>query len=407
MDCRHCGSAVSLHFVDLGTAPPSNAYLTVADLKKPERWFPLRVLVCTECWLVQTEDYTGADEIFTDDYAYFSSYSRSWLDHAHQYVADVVERFRLDRNSFVVELASNDGYLLQYVAARGIPCVGVEPTASTAARAREKSIAVIVEFFGTDLARRMVDQSMQADLLVANNVLAHVPNLNDFVAGIALLLKDRGMATLEFPHLQNLVAHNQFDTIYHEHFSYFSLGTVVRLFKAHGLTIFDVKELPTHGGSLRVYAQRDGGPYSQSKAVGALLKREEDAGLFSTDYYATYQEHVDNAKNELLRFLLEAKADGRPVGAYGAAAKGSTLINYAGIRPDLIPYVVDKSSAKKGKFLPGSRIPIVGIDRIVREKPHYVLILPWNIRDEIEDELRFVREWGGRFITAIPRLVVA
>jgi SAM-dependent methyltransferase len=406
MDCRHCGSQLSLTFIDLGTAPPSNAYLTNLDLRKPELWYPLRVLVCTECWLVQTEDYAGAEEIFKDDYAYFSSYSQSWLDHAAKYVAETVAQYRLNSSSRVVEVASNDGYLLQYVAARGIPCVGVEPTASTAAKARQRGIEVIQEFFGRTLARKMVDRSLQSDLIIANNVLAHVPDVNDFVAGIGILLKDDGIATLEFPHLQNLVSYNQFDTIYHEHFSYFSFGTVVRIFREHGLSVFDVKELRTHGGSLRIYVQRDQGSYPQTAAVEGLVRREEQAGVCTTAYYADFQRRVEDIKNDLLGFLLDAKAKAHRVAAYGAAAKGSTLINYAGVRSDLIPYVVDKNPAKKGKFLPGSRIPVVDIERILQEKPDYVIVLPWNIRDEIEADLCAIREWGGQFVTAIPKLNV-
>ena len=396
MDCRHCGTPLSLPFVDLGSAPPSNSYLTAASLNRAEPWYPLRVLVCTECWLVQTEDYTGATDIFKDDYAYFSSYSKSWLDHAARYVSDVVEQFRLDSNSFVVELASNDGYLLQYVAARAIPCVGVEPTASTAAKSRQIGIEVIERFFGTALAKEMVEKSMQADLIVANNVLAHVPNINDFVSGVAHLLKADGVATFEFPHLLNLVTHNQFDTIYHEHFSYLSFGTVTRIFRKYGLSVFDVTELPTHGGSLRVYAQRISAPRPQASAVRALLEREDECGLFTEAFYAGFQRRVDGAKNDFLRFLLDAKEHNVKVAAYGAAAKGTTLINYAGLRPDLLPYVVDKSPAKQGKFLPGCRIPITSLDRIIQERPQYVVILPWNIRQEIEADLHFVRDWGGR-----------
>jgi len=406
MDCRHCGSHLSLTFVDLGTAPPANAYLTSTDLRKPELWYPLRILVCTECWLVQTEDYANAEELFREDYAYFSSYSQSWLDHAAKYVAETVDQYHLDHNSRVVELASNDGYLLQYVAERGIPCVGVEPTASTAAKAREKGIDVIQEFFGTHLASQMIDRSMQADLIVANNVLAHVPDVNDFIAGIAMLLRYGGVATLEFPHLLNLVSYTQFDTIYHEHFSYFSFGTVVRIFEKYGLYIFDVKELPTHGGSLRIYAQADRGPHISTVAVNELLRREEAAGLSTMTYYSGFQQQADKIKDDLLTFLLDARSNGRRVGAYGAAAKGSTLINYAGVRSDLIPYVVDKSPAKKGKYLPGSRIPVVDIERLLQDQPHYIVILPWNIREEIEADLRVVRNWGGRFVTAIPKLTI-
>ena len=406
MDCRHCGTPLSLTFIDLGSAPPSNAYLTERNLKRPERWFPLRILVCSECWLVQTEDYAGAEEIFTDDYAYFSSYSKTWLDHCERYVANMHERFRLGSHSLVVELAANDGYLLQYVAARKIPCIGIEPTASTAASAREKGIEIIDKFFGVSLAKDMANNGQSADLIIANNVLAHVPDINDFVSGVAVLLKRTGVATFEFPHFLNLVTHNQFDTIYHEHYSYLSLLAVRRIFDKNGLTAFDVEELPTHGGSLRVYAQRKDGVHAHFDTVDNLLQRERAAGLLTMAYYAGFQARADKAKNEFLGFLLEAKRAGKRVAAYGAAAKGNTLLNYAGVRPDLLPYVVDKNPSKQGRFLPGSRIPIVSEDQIRRERPDYVVVLPWNIRDEVTTDLAYVRDWGARFVTAIPELHV-
>ena len=406
MKCRHCNSPLSLTFVDLGSAPPSNAYLTEGALQRPERWYPLRILVCSECWLVQTEDYAGAEEIFTDDYAYFSSYSKTWLEHCERYVAKMAERFRLGLQSLVIELAANDGYLLQYVAARKIPCLGIEPTASTAASARTKGIEIVEKFFGVSLARELASESRHADLMTANNVLAHVPDINDFVSGIAILLKPTGVATFEFPHFLNLVTHNQFDTIYHEHYSYLSLLSVRRVFERNGLSVFDVEELPTHGGSLRVYAQRKDGRHPVSEAVESLLQRELSAGLTSTSYYAGFQARADKAKNDFLSFLLTAKREGRTVAAYGAAAKGNTLLNYAGVRPDLLPYVVDKSPSKQGKFLPGSRIPIVSESRIRQEHPDYVVILPWNIRDEVMTDLGYIRDWGGRFVTAIPGLEV-
>jgi len=406
MDCRHCGTPLSLTFIDLGSAPPSNAYLTERNLKRPERWFPLRILVCSECWLVQTEDYAGAEEIFTDDYAYFSSYSKTWLDHCERYVANMHERFRLGSHSLVVELAANDGYLLQYVAARKIPCIGIEPTASTAASAREKGIEIIDKFFGVSLAKDMANNGQSADLIIANNVLAHVPDINDFVSGVAVLLKRTGVATFEFPHFLNLVTHNQFDTIYHEHYSYLSLLAVRRIFDKNGLTAFDVEELPTHGGSLRVYAQRKDGVHAHFDTVDNLLQRERAAGLLTMAYYAGFQARADKAKNEFLGFLLEAKRAGKRVAAYGAAAKGNTLLNYAGVRPDLLPYVVDKNPSKQGRFLPGSRIPIVSEDHIRRERPDYVVVLPWNIRDEVTTDLAYVRDWGARFVTAIPELHV-
>jgi len=406
MKCRHCSAPLTLTFIDLGSAPPSNAYLTERDLKRPERWYPLRVLVCSECWLVQTEDYAGAEEIFTDDYAYFSAFSKTWLDHAKAYVSRMVDRFHLGSHSLVVELAANDGYLLQYVAARKIPCLGVEPTASTAQSARDKGIEVIEKFFGVSLAREMVGAGQLADLVAANNVLAHVPDINDFTAGVAILLKETGVATFEFPHFLNLVAHNQFDTIYHEHYSYLSLTAVRRIFERNGLSVFDVEELPTHGGSLRVYAQRTGGAQGCSHAVDALLRREQAAGVASVEFYAGFQKRSDRTKNEFLGFLLEARRAGKSVAGYGAAAKGNTLMNYAGVRPDLLPYVVDKNPAKQGKFLPGTRIPIVSEERLRGERPDYIVVLPWNIRDEVMTDLAYAREWGGRFVTAIPELKV-
>ena len=406
MNCRHCDAPLKLTFIDLGSAPPSNAYLTERDLKRPERWFPLRVLVCSECWLVQTEDYAGADEIFTEDYAYFSSFSTTWLEHCKKYVDTMTKRFNLHSHSLVVELAANDGYLLQYVAARNIPCIGIEPTASTAASARQKGIEIIEKFFGVSLAREMTHQGQHADLLVANNVLAHVPDINDFVSGVAFLLKPTGVATFEFPHFLNLVAHNQFDTIYHEHYSYLSLHVVTRIFASNGLSVFDVEELPTHGGSLRVYAQRKDGPHPSSESVAKLLEREQSAGLPRTEYYTGFQVRSDQAKNDFLTFLLQAKHAGKKIAAYGAAAKGNTLLNYAGVRPDLIPYVVDKNASKQGKFLPGSRIPITSEERIRLEQPDYIVVLPWNIREEVTTDLAYAREWGAQFVTAIPQLHV-
>ena len=404
MKCRHCHAPLTLTFVDLGSAPPSNAYLTEADLKRPEVWYPLRVLACSACRLVQTEDYAGASEIFTDSYAYFSSYSRSWLEHSEKYVSAMVERFGLDEKSLVVELAANDGYLLQYVKARGIPCLGVEPTASTAKAAREKGIAIIEKFFGVQLAEEMIARSQMADLVAANNVLAHVPDINDFVSGVGLLLKENGVATFEFPHLVNLVANNQFDTIYHEHYSNLSLSAVSRIFERNRLSVFDVEEIPTHGGSLRVFAQRSSGTYPRTPAVGKLLERERAVGVLTDAYYAGFQSRTDRVKNDFLRFLVDARREGKKVAGYGAAAKGNTLMNYAGVRPDLMPYVVDKSPAKQGKFLPGTRIPIVSEERIRGEQPDFVVVLPWNLWDEVTTDLNYIRDWGGRCVRAVPEL---
>ncbi len=407
MKCRHCDSELNLTLIDLGSAPPSNAYLTEETLHKPEKWFPLRVLVCEQCWLVQTKDFAQADELFDADYAYFSAFSSSWLAHSERYVIDMVKRFLLNEHSHVAEVAANDGYLLQYVKARGIPCTGIEPTASTASAARAKGIDIIEEFFGVNLANQLVAKGLQADLTAANNVLAHVPDINDFVAGFAILLKHNGVATFEFPHLLNLIELNQFDTIYHEHFSYLSLTAVQHIFAANGLTVFDVQEFPTHGGSLRVFAQRtDTGTQVISDRVSILLRREERADMRTTEYYKGFQVRAEKVKDDILTFLIEAKRQGKTVVAYGAAAKGNTLINFSGIRPDLIRYVVDKNPAKQGKLMPGSRIPIVREDRLHQDSPDYVVILPWNLRDEIMHQLAYIGEWGGRFVTAVPLLEV-
>lgn len=407
MKCRHCEAELTLPLIDLGSAPPSNAYLTEKTLKAPEKWFPLKVLVCQECWLVQTEDYAGAEELFDADYAYFSSVSSSWLKHAEQYVSEMVELFNLDEKGHVVEVAANDGYLLQYVKGIGIPCLGIEPTASTAKAAREKGIEVVEEFFGVDLANKLLAEGKQADLTAANNVLAHVPDINDFVSGFTVLLKQNGVATFEFPHLMQMVKHTQFDTIYHEHFSYLSLTAVNQIFDNNGLQVFDVQEIPTHGGSLRVFAQRkDTGANKINQAVNTLLKIEQDAGIKSVSYYDNFQQRADKIKNDLTAFLINAKKENKKVLAYGAAAKGNTLMNYAGIRPDLLPAVIDRNTAKQNKYMPGSRIPIVDEAFVIQEKPDYVLILPWNLRNEVTEQLNYIREWGGKFVTSVPILDV-
>ena len=391
--------------IDLGSAPPSNAYLTPLTMRRPEKWFPLKVLVCESCWLVQAEAYSRAAELFNEEYAYFSSFSAIWLAHAKRYLQAVVERFGLNCASHVVEVASNDGYLLQYVKDRGIPCLGIEPTAGTAAAARLKGIETLEAFFGVDLAQRLVNQGRRADLLVANNVLAHVPDINDFVKGFALLLKPQGVATFEFPHLMQLIGQKQFDTIYHEHFSYLSFRTVHRIFRANGLSIFDVEELDTHGGSLRVFAQRaDSGTQDIGEKVADLLERETAAGMDRAAYYSGFQEQANKVKNDFLAFLLKAVREGKTVAGYGAAAKGNTLLNHAGVRPDLLPYVVDKNPNKQGKYLPGSRIPIVPEDDLREQRPDYVVILPWNLKAEIMEQLSYIRDWGGRFVVAIPCL---
>jgi 2-polyprenyl-3-methyl-5-hydroxy-6-metoxy-1,4-benzoquinol methylase len=407
MKCRHCGAEVSLTLIDLGSAPPSNAYLTHLTLRRPEKWFPLKVLVCESCWLVQAESYSRAAELFNDEYAYFSSFSKIWLHHAESYVNTMVDRFNLTNDSHVIEVASNDGYLLQYVKQRGISCLGIEPTMSTSAAARLKGIETIEEFFGVSLAKKLINEGKQGDLMIANNVLAHVPDINDFVSGFAALLKPQGIATFEFPHVMNLIEERQFDTIYHEHFSYLSFMTVVKIFDVNGLSVFDVERLPTHGGSLRVYAQRkDLGKHTINQRVLELLKREATSGMNAADYYKGFQQHADKVKNDFLSFLLEAKSAGKTVVGYGAAAKGNTLLNYAGIRLDLLSYVVDLNPSKQNKFLPGSRIPIVVEAQIIKTKPDYIVILPWNLRDEVILQLAYIRDWGGQFVTAVPELKV-
>jgi SAM-dependent methyltransferase len=407
MKCRHCQANLNVPFIDLGAAPPSNAYLGIDALNAPEKYYPLRVLVCTDCWLVQTEDYAQAEELFAVDYAYFSSFSSTWLHHAEQYVANMIARFGLGNDSYVVEVAANDGYLLQFVKVRDIPCLGIEPTSSTAAAARAKGIPVVEDFFGVRLAGELIAQGKQADLTAANNVLAHVPDINDFVSGFALLLKPQGVATFEFPHLLKLVEENQFDTIYHEHFSYLSLIAVERIFAVNGLKVFDVEEHPTHGGSLRVFAQRaDTGQHPVSTKVGELLQREAHAGMKTATYYTGFQAKTDKVKDDFLSFLLEAKRQGKTVVAYGAAAKGNTLMNYAGIRPDLISFVVDLNPAKQGKFMPGNRLAIVDESQLQTAKPDYVVILPWNLKTEVMQQLEYIKSWNGQFVIAVPNMEV-
>lgn len=407
MNCRHCGTALHLPFLDLGSAPPSNAYLTEESLHGPEQWFPLRVMVCRQCWLVQTEDFSRPEALFAADYAYFSSFSDTWLEHARQYVQAMVDRFAFNSQSMVVEVAANDGYLLQYVQDAGIPCLGIEPTAGTAEAARARGLTIVEKFFGEQLARTLVHKGHTADLTVANNVLAHVPDINDFVGGFPVLLKPQGVATFEFPHLLQLVRENQFDTVYHEHYSYLSLTTVEAIFTSKGLHIFDVEKLATHGGSLRVYAQRaDLGRQKRTERVGEFIVEEKAAGISDAAFYAGFQERAEQVKIDLLAFLVEAKRQRLSVAAYGAAAKGNTLLNFAGIRPDLLSYVADRNPAKQSKYMPGSRIPIVDEAYLERNRPDFVLILPWNLRDEVRNQLEYIRKWGGRFVTAVPKLRV-
>ncbi|MDH0141541.1 class I SAM-dependent methyltransferase [Aquipseudomonas alcaligenes] len=406
MNCRGCGAHLHLPLIDLGTAPPSNAYVSAAQLDQAEQWVPLRVLVCDACWLVQTEDYRAADSLFDADYAYFSSFSSSWLAHAERYVAEMTERFGLNTQSRVVEIAANDGYLLQYVAGRGIPCLGIEPTASTARAARAKGLEIRELFFGETVGRQLAEEGWEADLMAANNVLAHVPDINDFLKGFAALLKPTGVATFEFPHLLRLMAEHQFDTLYHEHYSYLSLTAVQALCARNGLALFDVEELPTHGGSLRVFVQRAAGVRQVSAAVGELLAREQGRGVKTKAYYASLAPAAERIKHELLRFLLQAKAEGKRVVGYGAAAKGNTLLNYAGVRGDLLAWVADANPHKQGKYLPGSRIPIVEPARIAAERPDYVLLLPWNLRDEVAQQLAYIDEWGGKLVIAVPHMQI-
>ncbi|CAB3644614.1 hypothetical protein LMG26685_02268 [Achromobacter mucicolens] len=408
MKCRHCQAELRLPFLDLGHAPPSNAYLSEAALRGPETWFPLRILVCESCWLVQTEDHAGREALFTDDYAYFSSFSSSWLAHSRRYVDAMIGRFGLGKDSMVAEIAANDGYLLQYVKDAGIACYGVEPTASTAQAARDRGIDIVQRFFGVELGDELTESGRAADLIAANNVLAHVPDINDFVSGFAALLKPQGVATFEFPHLLRMVQEGQFDTVYHEHYSYLSLTAVSRIFTANGLSVFDVEHLSTHGGSLRVFAQRlDTGKHEASAEVARTLDEEQRAGVATPDFYACFQQQAERVKNDLLAFLVELRRSGKRIAAYGAAAKGNTLLNFAGVRPDLLPYVVDLNPAKQGKYLPGSHIPIVAEARLREDRPEYILILPWNLKTEVSEQLAYARhDWNAKLVTAIPSLSI-
>ena len=405
--CRHCGSDVSHVLVDLGVAPPSNAYLTKLALKRPEKFFPLRVMVCESCWLVQAEAYSRAAELFNEEYAYFSSFSSEWLSHAEKYVDQMVERFGLTKVSMVGEVAANDGYLLQFVKEKGINCYGIEPTASTANAARQKGVEIVQDFLNVSLANELRRQGRTVDLLVANNVLAHVPDINDFSQACRMLLKTDGVFTCEFPHLLNLISQHQFDTIYHEHFSYLSFGTVVNIFAKNGLNVFDVEKLGTHGGSLRVYAQRsDTGKQAVDSRVERLVAEENNAGMTSIAFYKGFQEHAEKVKNNYLKFLIEKREEGKLVVGYGAAAKGNTLLNFAGVKSDLIKYVVDRSPHKQGKYMPGSRIPIVSEDRIKSDKPDYVVIFPWNLSEEIAEQLSYLSSNGTKFVTTVPQLLI-
>jgi len=406
MNCRHCAHPLEHVFLDLGFAPPSNAYLSQADLNKPERYYPLKLFVCEHCWLVQTEDYAQADELFSHDYAYFSSVSQSWLAHAARYTDMITKRLGLSKNSHVIEVASNDGYLLKNFVAAGIPCLGVEPTASTAAAAEKLGIPILREFFGQTMAQRLVAEGKQADLILGNNVYAHVPDINDFTAGLKTALKPGGTITLEFPHLMRLLEQTQFDTVYHEHFSYLSLYSVSQIFARAGLRVCDVEELPTHGGSLRVYGCHAEDDRVTAEAVSAVQAEETRRGMRNLATYQAFQSRADRVKDDLLLFLIEQKRAGKRVAAYGAAAKGCTLLNYAGIKPDLLPYVCDAAPSKQGKYLPGTHIPIEHPDMLCARKPDIVLILPWNIQAEVMQQMAHIREWGGEFAVAVPSITV-
>ncbi len=404
--CRLCSTPLTETFADLGHSPLANNYRDAFQLHTSESYYPLRVYYCTQCFLVQLPNLILPETLFTD-YAYFSSYSDSWLKHCRQYTQMMIERFGLNDSHQVVEIASNDGYLLQYFKQKNIPVLGIEPAQNIVSIAEEKGIPTVSAFFGTATARALLQSHPQADLLIGNNVLAHVPNLHDFVEGCKILLSPNGILTLEFPHLLQLIANTQFDTIYHEHYSYLSLHTVMNLFSRHGLQVFDVEEPATHGGSLRVFAQHaDTTPHPVTDRVNAVLQNETNADLQKADAYKHFQNRVYECKYQLLSFLLDTKAAGKTVAAYGAAAKGNTLLNYCGIKHDMLSYVVDRSPYKQGKFLPGSHIPIVNEDRLHETKPDYIIILPWNIKEEIKRQLAYIKTWEGKFVLPIPSLSI-
>ncbi|WP_428024397.1 class I SAM-dependent methyltransferase [Arcobacter sp.] len=402
MKCRFCKTKLNDIFVDLVNAPASNSYLTKEQLDEPEVFYPLKIYVCHNCKLVQIDEYKKSNDIFDKNYAYFSSYSTSWLAHAKNYVEMITTKLSLNKDSLVTEIASNDGYLLQYFKEKNIPCLGVEPTNSTAKVAREKGIEVIEDFFGSLLAQKL----KKSDLILGNNVLAHVPDINDFVKGLKIVLKKNATITMEFPHLLKLIEENQFDTIYHEHFSYFSFYTVKQIFEQQGLKLYDVEKLPTHGGSLRIYATHKENDIKTSQNVEQLLKEEQSFGLLDMGVYKSFQEKANKVKYDLLSFLLQAKKENKTVIAYGAAAKGNTLLNYIGIKSNLISFVVDKSPYKQNMYLPGSHIPILNETNIITYKPDFVIILPWNIQDEIVEQLSYIKKWNGKFAVAIPKLKI-
>jgi len=407
MKCRFCKTELKHVFIDLVNSPASNSFLSLKQLNEPEIFYPLKVYTCHKCFLVQIDEFKKSDAIFDNNYLYFSSYSKSWLKHSKDYTEMMTNRFGYTKNSLIMEVASNDGYLLQYFKEKNIPVLGIEPTANTAKVAEEKGIESIIDFFGTKLAKEMVKKNIKADLLLGNNVLAHVPDIVDFVKGMKLILKDNGVVTMEFPHLMQLVDNNQFDTIYHEHFSYLSFHTVKEIFASQELEMFDVEELPTHGGSLRIFAKHQNDLTKEvHKNVEDLLKKEIKKGVTSLDYYNHFQQKALKIKLNLIDFLLNQKKTGKKVGAYGAAAKGNTMLNYCGIKNDLIEFVVDANPHKQNKFLPASHIPVVNEQYLKEQKPDFVIIFPWNLKDEIIDQLDYIKEWGGKFVIAIPKLEI-
>jgi hypothetical protein len=407
MHCRFCKTLLKDVFIDLGNSPASNSFLTAAELNEPEVFFPLKVFTCPACFLVQVDEYKKSDAIFNSEYVYFSSYSKSWLEHAAAYTDRMVARFGLNESSQVIEIASNDGYLLQYFKQKNIPVLGIEPTANTAKVAAEKGIESIIDFFGVPLAKQLADKGCKADLLLGNNVLAHVPDIVDFVAGMKILLKAAGIITMEFPHLMQLVDNNQFDTVYHEHFSYLSFHTVQQVFASQGLELFDVDEIPTHGGSLRIYARHaEDKSKLISEKVGLLLTKEKSKGLTSLEYYSGFQQKALKVKLDFVDFLVQQSRAGKMVAAYGAAAKGNTLINFCGVKNDLVQFVVDANPNKQHKFLPASHIPVVNEKYLKDAQPAYVIILPWNLKSEIIAQLAYIKDWGGKFVIPIPSLEI-
>ncbi len=407
MNCRFCKTSLTHVFIDLNNSPASNSFLTAEQLSEPEIFYPLKVFVCDKCFLVQVDEYKKSDAIFSSDYVYFSSFSSSWLAHAKQYTQKMTSRFSLNENSKVIEIASNDGYLLQYFKEQNIPVLGIEPTANTAEAAKQKGIESVIDFFGVRLAKELVAKNIKADLLLGNNVLAHVPDIVDFVAGMKIILKEDGIITMEFPHLMQLVENNQFDTIYHEHFSYLSFYTVKQIFESQGLKMFDVEEIPTHGGSLRIYAtHKENQQQEISVNVEILLEKEISIGMNSEKYYTNFQQKALKVKLDITAFLIEQKRKNKKVAAYGAAAKGNTLLNFCGIKNDLIDFVVDANPHKQNKFLPASHIPVFNEEYLRNNKPDYVIIFPWNLKKEITNQLNYIKDWGGKFVVAIPELEI-